>query len=117
MEPVLRVLLYVVLIGLSGTGIWAVVEIANAARSARVLTDDLDARVPPLLDKAGRTLDNVNTEIVKVDDIVTQIEEVSDRVGATTRTAQEIVGAPVAAVMGLGDRVRRVVSVLVGRRM
>jgi hypothetical protein len=55
--------------------------------------------------------------MARVDEIVAQLEEVSDRVTFTTRAASEMVNAPVAAVVGLGDRARRFFSVLLGRRL
>ncbi len=112
----LLVALYVVLIALSGTGIWALVVVSRAALSAQRLVEDLGVSLPPLVDKASATLDYFNAEMVRVDGLVTQLEEVSDRVTSTTRAASEIVGAPAAAVAGLGDRARRFFSVLVGKR-
>jgi hypothetical protein len=109
--------LYVVLIALCATAIWALTVVVRAARSATRLVEDLDAKLPPLIDKAGTTLDEINVEMVRVDGLVTQLEEVSDRVTSTTRAASEIVGAPAAAVAGLGDRARRFFSILTGRRL
>jgi len=114
---VLQILLYIALLALCGTAIWALVVVMRAARSTTKLADDLDAKLPPLIDKASLTLDAVNAEVARVDDLVAQIEEVSDNISSTTRAASEIVGAPAAAVAGLGDRARRFFSVLVGRRL
>jgi len=116
-RQILQIVLYVVLIALSGTGIWALVVMVRTARSTARLVEDLDAKLPPLIDKASATLDAVNLEVARVDDIVAQIEEVSDKVSSTTRAASEIVGAPAAAVAGLGARARRFFSVLTGRRL
>ena len=116
-SAILLTVLYVVLIALSGTAIWALVVVVRTAVSTRLLVEDLSATLPPLIGKASATLDAVNAEVSRVDGIVTQFEEVSDRVSSTTRAASEIVGAPVAAVVGLGDRARRFFSVLTGRRL
>ncbi|MDO8915460.1 MAG: hypothetical protein Q7W16_05190 [Coriobacteriia bacterium] len=116
-RQVLEAGLYVVLIALCATGIWALTVVARTARSAARLFEDLDAKLPPLIDKASTTLDEINVEVVRVDGLVTQLEEVSDRVTSTTRAASEIVGAPAAAVAGLGDRARRFFSILTGRRL
>lgn len=115
-RSVLQIVLYAVLIALSGTAIWALVVVVGTARSTRRLVEDLDEKLPPLIDKADGTLDSVNAEMARVDDIVTQLEEVSDRVSSTTRVASEIVNAPAAAVAGLGGGLRRFFSVLTGRR-
>jgi hypothetical protein len=114
---VLTIVLYVALIVMSATAVWALVVVASTARSTRRLVDDLSGSLPPLIEKASATLDSLDAEMARVDEIVTQIEEVSDRVSFTTRAASEIVNAPVAAVVGLGDRARRFFSILVGRRL
>lgn len=116
-RQVLEIGLYVVLIALCLVGIWALVVVARAARSMTRLAEDLDAKLPPLIDKASATLDEIDVEMVRVDGLVTQLEAVSDRVTSTTRVASEIVGAPAAVVAGLGDRARRFLSILTGRRL
>ena len=114
-RAVLQIVLYVALVALSGTAIWALVVIAGAAKSTRHLAETLDAKLPPLIDHANGTLESVDAEMVRVDDIVAQLEDVSDRVSSTTRVASEIVNAPVAAVAGLGDGLRKFFTVLTGR--
>jgi hypothetical protein len=109
---VLRVLLYVALIVLAGFAIWGVREIVVTARSVRKLTDDLGTTLPPLIERADTTLIAVNAEIVRVNGVVSQLEEVSDRVTSTTRAAQDFVEAPVAAVTGLAEGARRFFNVL-----
>jgi hypothetical protein len=92
---------------LCSVAIWALVEGVKTARSVRVLSDDLDARVVPLLDKADVTVDAVNAELLRVDAIVTRFEEISDRVEDTSRTVQEVANAPVEIVTNFADGVRR----------
>lgn len=116
-HSVLLALVYIALIALCGTAIWALVVLVRTARSTDRLVRDLDARVLPLIDKASVTVDALNMEIVRVDGIVTQLEEVSGRVSSTTRAASELVSAPAAAVAGMGERARRVFSILLGRRV
>ena len=113
----LQVVLYVFLIVLSGVGVWALVEVVATARSARRLTDDLGDTLPSLIRRAGGTLDAVNTEIQRVDVVVSQFEEVSENVVATTRAASDIAGAPAAAVAGIADKARTVFGILLGRRV
>ena len=99
--------LIVVAAVLCGVGIWALLEGVKAARSVRILSDDLDARVVPLIDKADVTVDALNAELLRVDAIVTRFEEISDRVETTSRTVQEVANAPVEIVTDFADRVRR----------
>ncbi len=113
----LLIALYATLTALAGVGIWALFVLVRTAEATRSLVRHLDAGLPPLIAKASATLDTVNVEMVRVDGLVTQLEEVSDKVTSTTRAASEIVGAPAAAVAGLSQRARRFFSVLTGRRL
>jgi hypothetical protein len=114
---VLQVVLYVFLIVLSGIGVWAMVELIATARSTRRLTDELGETLPPLIRRVDGTLDAVNAEIERVDGVVSQFEEASENVVATTRAASDIAGAPAAAVAGIADKTRTFFSILLGRRV
>jgi len=111
-QSVLLVALYVVLIALALFAIWCVREVVATARSVRRLSDELGQTLPPLIERAGTTLTSVDSEIARVNGVVSQIEEVSDRVTSTTRAAQGMVEAPLAAVSGLADGARRFLNVL-----
>lgn len=111
-EAWVRVVLYVALIVLAGVAVWGVREIVMSVRSLRALSDELSAKLPPLIEHADTTLSAVNAELTRVNGVVSQLEEVSDRVSSTTRAAQEIVEAPVAAVTGLAEGARRFFNVL-----
>jgi hypothetical protein len=116
-RSVLQVVLYVLLIVVSGIGVWALIEVIAAARSTRRLTEQLNATLPSLIGRADGTLDAINAEIQKVDVVVSQFEEVSENVVATTRAASDIAGAPAAAVAGIADRARTFFGILLGRRV
>lgn len=109
MEPntvLLGVLLAVAIVA-CGVGVWALVEGIRTARSVRVLAEDLDARVVPLLEKADVTVDAVNAELLRMDAIVERIEDITDRVESTTRTVQGVASAPGEIVNDIAERVRR----------
>jgi methyl-accepting chemotaxis protein len=108
----LPVVLYsasIIVVALTG---WGIIEVVKAARSVRRLTDELYSTVPGVLERADETITVFNRELARMDGVVTQLEEVSDRVTSTTRAAQEIVEAPVAAVSGLASGARRFFEVL-----
>ena len=111
-NTVLLAVLYIVLIALAGVAIWGVREMVATARSVRVLSDELHQSLPPLIERAGSTLASVDVELGRINGVVSQIEEVSDRVSSTARSAQEMVEAPAAAVSGLADGARKFLSVL-----
>ncbi len=104
---VLLSVLIVVAAALCAVAVWALTEGVKTARSVRALTDDLDAKVVPLLDKADVAVDAFNAELLRVDAIVTRFEEISDRVETTSRTVQDVANAPVEIVTDIADRVRR----------
>jgi hypothetical protein len=103
----LLAVLLVLASALCGVAIWALTEAVKTVRSARLLADDLDTRLVPLLDKADVTVDAMNAELLRIDQIVTRVEEVTDRVNSTSRTVQEVANAPGEIVNDLADRVRR----------
>lgn len=92
---------------LCAVGIWALIEGVKTARSVRRLSEDLDVRAVPLLDKADVTVDAVNAELLRIDTIVTRVEEITDRVESTSRTVQGVAAAPGEIVTDIADRVRR----------
>jgi hypothetical protein len=104
---VLLTLLLGIASALCAVGVWAAVEAAHASRSLRVLAEDLDVRVVPLLDKADITIDALNAEILRADAIMSRIEGITDRVESTSRTVQGVANAPGEIVTDIADRVRR----------
>ncbi len=107
--PVVLYAAAIVVVVLAG---WGVIEVVRAARSARRLADELYSTVPGVIERADETLTAFNRELARMDGVVTQLEEVSDRVTSTTRAAQEIVEAPAAAMSGLANGARRFFEVL-----
>ncbi|HEY5541116.1 MAG TPA: hypothetical protein VIL41_06660, partial [Coriobacteriia bacterium] len=106
-NSILLGVLLVLASALCAVGMWALREGVRTARSARVLADDLDARSVPLLEKADITIDALNAELLRVDGIVSRIEEITDRVESTSRTVQGVANAPAEIVTDIADRVRR----------
>ncbi len=99
--------LIVIACALCGVAIWALTEAVKTARSVKTLSDDLDARIIPLIDKMDVSVDAFNAELLRIDVIVTRFEEISDRVESTSRTVQDVANAPVEIVTDIADRVRR----------
>ena len=113
---VLLIVLLVVATGTCGFVIWAVFELVKTLGSTRVLAEHLDASLIPLLSKADVTVDALNAELLRIDEIVTSIEEVTHRVSSTSRTVQEVANAPAEIVGGLAQRVRRLLMARRQRR-
>jgi len=102
----LLILLVVAALGLCVVAVYSLVDIVKTSRSVRRLSEDLSRRVVPLLDKIDVTVDAVNAELLRIDDIVTTFEEVSDRVSSTTNAVHEAVNVPVTAVSAVGAKLR-----------
>ena len=92
---------------LCGVAIWALLDVMKTARSVRELSDDTRERLVPLLDKADVTVDAVNAELLRVDAIITQVEETSDRVEPCLGDDLDIVNAPAEIVNDVAVRIRR----------
>jgi hypothetical protein len=77
-QPLLAVALVAASVACA-VAVWALIEVARASSSARLLSDDTRERLIPLLDKVDVTVDAVNAEC-RVDAIITQVEGASARV-------------------------------------
>jgi hypothetical protein len=86
--------------------VYALVESIRTMRLMREFIDDTSSRLNPLIEKADVTVDAVNAELLRVDGIVTTMEEVSDAVGETTRTVQFVTNAPREVANAMGPRLR-----------
>jgi len=107
---ILTIVLVVAAIVVCGVLIYALLELVKTARSTRLLADDTRERLVPLLDKVDVTVDAANAELLRIDGILTQFEEVSDRVSSTTHAVQGAVNAPLDAVNAVGTGVRDVIT-------
>jgi ABC-type transporter Mla subunit MlaD len=106
-QSVLDTVLVLLAISVCGVGLWALTELIKMSRSARVLFDDLDQHLVPLIEKADITIDAINAELLRIDDIVTRVEDASEKVSATSNVVQGAVNAPMEAVNLVGGRLRR----------
>ena len=61
----------------------------------------LDEEIIPLLSKMQVTMDEVNTQLGKTDDMLDSIVDVTDKVEATTRALSSVINTPVKKVAGL----------------
>ena len=68
---------------------------------------ELRTTVLPILDKVDVTVDAVNAELLRVDNILSGIETASQKVTQTSETVSGIVATPVDFVAGFTDKLRR----------
>ncbi len=101
-----------------------VIVVLNQLRATLVnvseLAKDVDSELIPLIQKAQITLDEVNSELERVDGIVTTFQEVSDKVQNSTviakGVAKKVVSTPVLGFAGAVGTARAVLGNIVGRR-
>lgn len=103
MLSVIAVAMVVVTVAL----VWGIIEMVKTARSMRVLADDLDTKLIPLVEKTDVTVDAMNVELLRVDAIITRVEEVTSRVESTSRVVHEAATVPGEIVNDIAERVRR----------
>lgn len=61
----------------------------------------LDEEIIPLLSKMQVTMDEVNTQLGKTDDMLDSIVDVTDKVESTTRALSSAINTPVKKIAGL----------------
>ncbi len=104
---VLLIVLIVAAIAVCAVAVFALRESITTLRSVRRFFDDSEARLIPLLEKADVSVDAINAELLRVDGIVTSLEEVSETVSSATTAVREAAHAPSAALNALGTRLRK----------
>ena len=76
----------------------------------------LDEEVIPLLSKLQMTLEEVNSQLGKLDDMMGTLVGVTDRVDHTTRAVSSAITTPARKVAGLSAGVSEAISSLVSQR-
>jgi uncharacterized protein YoxC len=76
----------------------------------------LDEEVIPLLTKLQVTLDEVNSNLEKADDMMGSLVDVTDSVESTTRAVQIAVATPVKKAAGLSSGVSQALATLFNQR-
>lgn len=83
---------------------WLAFETVKTMRSVKLFSDDSRTRLVPLLEKADVTVDAVNAELLRIDGIVTRVEEATDRASDAAETVRDVASAPVELVKEVGVR-------------
>lgn len=107
MKAVLDIVLTLVLIAFGGFGIYASIELVRTSRSMRAFTEELSRTVPPLVQDATVSVQAVNLELMRLDDILDSVQHVSDTVADTTRAAEQAAKVPAAKFAEYAEKVRR----------
>lgn len=103
---VLGIVLTVLAIALVAFAIYVLVVALRLARELQSAASDVRTRLVPLIEKADATLDIMSAELLRVDGIVSDIEQVSGAVSS----AGEVIRGPINVVQTLGGRLARAFS-------
>ncbi len=108
MSQGLGIVLIIAAIAACCVAIYALVELVKTLRSVRSLSDELGRTLPPVIEKADAATDALNAELVRVDGIVSQFEDVADRVIHTASVVQEAAQVPATAMYAASERIREI---------
>lgn len=88
-------------------------ELEPAVQSVKAITAQLEptmAKVDPLLDRVTLTVDAANLEIMRVDQILEDVTQITGSVSSTLDTVDAVTNAPLELVSSVTDRVRSAVK-------
>jgi len=90
--------------------IYALVRLGGTLGSADKLLTDVDGEVVPLLKQATETLDGVNSELDKVDVVMSSVVDVTEKVDQTTRVVESAITVPAKKAAAFGAGVSQAVT-------
>ncbi len=107
--------------------VFAIVEIAKTLKATRKAVEDMQptlknvedittniqptlAKVDPLLDRVQLTVDSVNLEMMRVDQILEDVAQITDKASSATEAVDNIANAPLKAVNNVATRMKTVFS-------
>jgi uncharacterized protein YoxC len=91
---------------------YVLVKIGGTFSRLNIFLKRLDEEVIPLISKLQVTMDEVNGELKRVDDMMAALVDVTDRVENTTRAMQLAIATPVKKVAGISAGVSEALSSL-----
>lgn len=108
--------------------IWLIIELVLTIRKTRKVVDEVQKtvnvavqdvdeiknelmpaikKVDPLMDRVSLSVDAVNLELLRVDEIMTDVKTMSSAAAGATKSINTVASAPVDFVSGVADKVRR----------
>ena len=81
---------------------WLLVQLVKTMGIMNQFLDDIRVETVPLISKFQTTMDHVNTELERVDGVLTAVESMSQKANSATKVVQEVVTSPIVKVIGIG---------------
>lgn len=80
-------------------------SLAKTSEEATKTMTEIRETTLPIVSKAEVTIDALNAEMLRVDGIITSLEQTSEKVATASETVTGLMNAPVEIVSGVTDRV------------
>lgn len=81
---------------------WLLVQLVRTIGIMNLFLNDVKVETIPLMSRFQTTMDHLNKELERVDNIITAVESMSQRVNTATKVAQEVVTSPLVKALGVG---------------
>jgi len=96
---------------LFGAGLaYMLYRLATTFSAAADMIEDVNKEVVPILSRVQTTLDEVNSELGKIDELTGTVVAVADKLESTTSAVQSAVSVPLKKLGGLAAGITRGVS-------
>ena len=112
---VLQLALTVGLLVLIGFVVFVLIQLYRTLRTFENLLVNINRDLPPVLSKLQLTLDGVNSEMDRMEQLVTSFQEVSATVQSTSGFVQRAVTSPFIRIAGLASGAGATLSRLIKR--
>lgn len=87
--------------------VFALVQIGRTASVAARRLEQVVDRLDPILEKADVSVDALNAELLRIDAIISDVEEISAAAASATRAVESVTNAPIEIATNFADRLRR----------
>jgi uncharacterized protein YoxC len=80
---------------------WVLYRLADMLGVINLFLDEVRVETIPLMTRFQTTMDHVNTELDRVDGILTAVEGMSQKANSATKVVQEAVTSPIVKLIGI----------------
>ena len=81
---------------------WVLYRLVQMLGITNKFLDEVRVETIPLITRVQTTMDHVNTELERVDGILSAVEGMTQKANAATKVVQEVVTSPVVKLIGVG---------------
>ena len=115
LSVVISVVLTVAVLVLVWYAISALIQLKKTLENVDSLVCNVNERICPLLTDMDVVVNKVDSELGRLDEIVSTVRDISDKVNATTRVVHEVISSPLIKAASVSAGARGAIKKLVGR--